>query len=621
MRLIGTVLVSVMFLIPAYFVRHDPFVVFFFLVLAAVPFLALRYGISWTAGPALPLRRMGGRYYVSMFPTARERRAMKLGKEAMVAPDRGAENGVAEAYATAVVTAHNIRQANERRAARDVARLKTIDPDFDLQSFLGAMARVLVRVRDACAAHDLDALRHLVSDGMLARFAADATIDRTREKRLVASQPRVVTQALFAHDFDGALDTVVVRFEYRESIRYELASGAAAVQSMMPATQRLVAEHWSFARWRNSTRKAALGDGKCPACADAIERSSTGACGACGAIVNTGAYDWILAGIAGKELTLPDTPPEVEGLSEIQSRDPGVSKRVLEDRAALIFWRWLEAHFGGTDRFERHCRAEARAEALQQIRNSAGCLVDVTVEAVDLACVEVDGPLERAWFRVRWKAQVRSGWRVRTHYLQLARRTGERTVPARGLATGRCPRCAARPADDATVCSLCEASFAEDWCFAGLMLPERYLARQAAPRPQGGASIADRVPDLVGKLGELSDPWERERALELMVTMARADGVVSGAEHRLLSECAERWSISPARLQELLEAPAEVGGLEARSPEEATVLFGVLVAASLADGKLGSAERKLLETASARLAVPPAQREAIVARMARELGE
>src|SRR5207344_1752618 len=103
-------------------------------------------------------------------------------------------------------------------------------------------------------------------------------------------------------------------------------------------------EVWSFVRRPGvQTRQRGANEaGKCPNCGAPFDGGAAGNCTYCGAIVNSGAYDWVLAEIT-QGIEAGSAPPEVPGLEPLRTADPALSLEVLEDRASLLFWGWIDA--------------------------------------------------------------------------------------------------------------------------------------------------------------------------------------------------------------------------------------------------------------------------------------
>jgi hypothetical protein len=86
--------------------------------------------------------------------------------------------------------------------------------------------------------------------------------------------------------------------------------------------------------------------GHCPNCGAEFTGGATNTCEFCGAIVNSGNYDWVLSEITqGSEFVGANAA--VDGLARARQTDPELTTELLEERAALIFWRWVDAQVAG----------------------------------------------------------------------------------------------------------------------------------------------------------------------------------------------------------------------------------------------------------------------------------
>jgi uncharacterized tellurite resistance protein B-like protein len=367
-------------------------------------------------------------------------------------------------------------------------------------------------------------------------------------------------------------------------------------------------ETWSFVRRLNPESKAGkLSEGKCPACGAPAPRQASVTCEYCKAILNSGTYDWVLAEITQEGEFEIQPAKAIEGFARLKGNDPAVNRQVLEDRASLVFWKWVEAQATGEPkRFARVCTAHALNELEAQKSRASESLSQAAVGGVELVLCESDADFDRATFEVRWSTTGAGTGFVRTSAMTLARKSGVKTNPKTGMSTDRCHGCAAVQAEsDAANCAWCGALLSQDWAFEDLVSVDAFRARRRSSQ-EGEA-------ELVSQLGAIADPWERQRALAVMVAMSRADGVVTESEQRLLRSCAKRWGIEPAKLQALLAAPAEeLTALTPKSIEESRVLYRALAAAALVDGHVDAEEKRLLVAMAAHLKLAPEEAQAIV---------
>jgi tellurite resistance protein len=388
---------------------------------------------------------------------------------------------------------------------------------------------------------------------------------------------------------------------------------ARAVASRAPAEP--FTEVWSLVRKPGvQTAKGVLAERACPSCGAPFEGGSSSTCPYCKAVVNSGGYDWVLAEITQTvEVTRADAP--VPGLEAVRQADPGLSLEVLEDRASLIFWRWIEAQ--STQQPERLARL-AQSNLMARLRTDLLRLSEQHARRVFLECAvgEVrvrtfeEGPENqvRANIEVRWSARTGVGpigqapptlpVLPQRSVFTLCRKRDAVSKVDQGMSTERCPECGG-PLGDALepTCQWCSTLLAgdlRDWTLAEVCSFEAWEGRRAVP----GANLtpAESEPSAVTLNVE-----ERERLLYTMAAMAMADGAVDARERRMLVQCAERWGLPPEQVDVALSAGPT--SLEVLLPDThaGEPLLRTLAQLARVDGRVDAAERRMLESVAARL--------------------
>src|SRR5262249_21340195 len=150
--------------------------------------------------------------------------------------------------------------------------------------------------------------------------------------------------------------------------------------------------------------------GKCPNCGAPFDGGAAGNCGYCGAIVNSGAYDWVLAEIT-QGVEAGSAPLEVPGLEPLRAEDPALSLEVVEDRASLLFWGWIDAQSRAepgrmaklaTPDFLAELSADAAA---LRSRQRTRVFLQAAVGSVAVRAIE-EGPTTLAHVEIRWSARM-----------------------------------------------------------------------------------------------------------------------------------------------------------------------------------------------------------------------
>ncbi len=435
-----------------------------------------------------------------------------------------------------------------------VAALQRRDPAFAVGPFLDRVRSLFLATQEAWSSGELVPVRRFLSDATWLRFRVQLGLLRAQGVRNVTADMDVVDMALVGFEQNAWFDTlhVAIRARARDAdVPVDWSEPKAHAAAAHADAQPFI-EIWSLVRKPGvqSSRDNALAARACPSCGAPFDGGAASTCSYCKAVVNSGAYDWVLAEITQAiEVTRADAP--VPGLDILRQRDPGLSLEVLEDRASLVFWRWIEAQSTGQpDRLARvaqpgvvnRLRADVQRLAEQRARR---VFLECAVGEVRVRAFEDSADLRTlAHVEIRWSARTGVGplghapptlpvlpqrW-----VFTLVRASDATSRADQGMSTDRCPQCGGPLGDGlAPKCEWCETLLAgdlRDWTLAQACPVEDWEGRAAAvdTAAETGAPV-------------VQDLEERERLLYTMAAMAMADGEVDARERRLLVQCAQRW--------------------------------------------------------------------------------
>ncbi len=493
-----------------------------------------------------------------------------------------------------------------------VGRLKEKDPSFDLLAMFDKVKRLFTEVQTAWFRRDLRPVRPYLSDASHQRLSTQLKLLEHQGIRDALADVQLLDLQIIGLEQSDWFDTMHVRVKAtaRDTDVASTLDDAQAEAAARKVQPEQFVEVWSFVRKPGAQTKVGedLWQGKCPNCGAPFVGGAANTCDSCGAIVNSGNYDWVLAEITqGMEFVRNDEG--VEGLAKARQTDPALNSEMLEDRASLCFWRWIEAQSTGdasalsklaTPEFQERLRDEANALAGQRRRK---VFLECAIGAVQTRAVQPVEGAELAHLEIRWSARQGTGpigekpptlptvpqrW-----VFTLTRKAGAKTPTEAGMATNRCPQCHAPLTDNGTTsCEYCGAELASgerDWVLADAVLWEAWRARTSSrPRPGAGAQAVDRS--------------ERERLVYMMAAMAMADGAVDAKERALLKMCSDRWNVPWANVELALNAgPNLFDRLVGKQTPEAENFLRELVNLAMIDGKVDRKEKKLLEAAAVHL--------------------
>lgn len=503
---------------------------------------------------------------------------------------------------------------SSRDAEGWVQALKAKDPGFELMAFFDRTRRLFVEVQEAWFLRNLEPVRRFLSDSTFTRLATQLRIMQANGVRDAIADVQVLDLQIIGLEQTQFFDSVHVRV--KASMRDDDAPSSATDEQARALAQKkspeTFTEVWTFLRRPGvaTDPQKDLAQGHCPNCGAPFAGGAANTCEHCGAIVNSGQYDWVLAEITqGSEYV--GANGAVEGLARARQRDPELTTEVLEDRASFVFWRWIDAQLAADpSRLSKVAAPEfvERLKADLSALDASGrqkVFVECAVGAVNTLAITDGGDHELAHVEVRWSAKTGIGPKgqrppalpsvPQRWVFTFARKAGAHTPLKAGVSTARCPSCSAPLTDNAsTSCEYCGAALASgeaDWVLREVSTWEGFGARLPSPRPS-----APRPPTRV------PDRDERERLVYLMAAMASADGKVDESERKLLKMAAERWGVPWANVELALNAgPGLFDKLVSRGSAEAEAFLRELVQMALIDGQIDRKERKLLEAAAGHL--------------------
>jgi hypothetical protein len=310
--------------------------------------------------------------------------------------------------------------------------------------------------------------RAFVSDGVFSRFQVQLGLMMQENRRNVMSDARILRTTLKGVEDANPLDVVHVEFtaQARDTEVPIRATDDQIRHALAHAKVEPYTEIWSLVRRTGAQTKPdgfAVGRA-CPQCGAPLDAGEIIRCRYCQTLVCSGEHDWVLAEITQVSEWRPRGRP-VAGFDVLRSRDPGIAREILEDRASYLFWKWIQAGRTGSPAPLRKCAAPALlGDGGQRAHLAwAAAASDVAVGGADVVQCQLNGPdgYDRVTVEVFWSARM-NGSRDYTPsraVVRLARRTGARSPLS--MTALVCPTCGAPLVDsDTTRCDHCQTELA-----------------------------------------------------------------------------------------------------------------------------------------------------------------
>ncbi len=541
-------------------------------------------------------------------------------------------------------------QVSDRDVQAWTHALKSRDPQFEPRMVTDRVARLFPALQEAWFKRDLTPVRPFLSDATYQRLTVQLQLMSAQGVRDAIADVRLLSAQLIGLQQSEWFDSLHVRVhgEMRDTDVPASHSDEQALAAARRAPAESFTEVWTFVRKPGAQTRIGqdLFQGKCPNCGAPYKGGATNVCEYCQAVVNSGNYDWTLSEIT-QGIEFNRHAPNVPGLFQARQADPALNLEILEDRASLLFWKWIDAQSQGD---ARRMAQVATSELISQLseelesfrsKGSRRVFLECAVGAVNTRALEVNpGGEDRAHVEIRWSARMGVGSTgerppqmppvPQRWVFTLTRKHGARTNTANGMATDRCPQCnAPLTSSGASTCEYCGTQLGtgeRDWVLASTQLYETWNVHERHRRAAGALppapslpvspeavtvhplSTAELPPGQVAAPGTdtVMDAQERERLLYMMAAIAASDGGVDAGERKLLKLCATRWSISWHNVEMALNAgPQLFTRLIPRGSPEASVFMRHLVDMALVDGRVDRKERRMLEAAAAHLKVLP----------------
>ncbi len=508
--------------------------------------------------------------------------------------DRYRQGDVSTMRAVQQQEARENTRVSAGEASRWVTTLHQSDSAFDLIKFFERVSTQFIAIQNAWFRRDLSPVRKYLSDATFQRLNVQLGLIDLQGIRDAIADPTVIDLQIAGLEQTGSFDTLHVRItaELRDADAPKTASDAEALALARRARADRFIEIWSFVRRRGALTQLDrdLSQGKCPNCGAEFNGGASNTCEYCGAIVNSGAYDWVLAEITqGSVFERRNGVPR--GFEEAHQRDESLAVEALEDRAALVFWKWIDARVRNDPSRVAKVAVTEFMNAVQPQR-----FADVAVGAVNLLQVMQQAGRDFATFEFRWSAGIAGGSTTALRSVMLLeRKSGAATNASQGMSTNRCSQCNAPLSDNGQPnCEFCGnalASGEHDWVVGEIIGWETWLAR-------GGAMIGATE----GAATSMPPLAERQRLIGLLAAVAKADGVVDKSELKMLRQASTRWSVPWPQVEAMLstDLPLVTPPTKQRAGE-GEALLRQMVAMAKADGRIDVRERKLINNAAMHL--------------------
>lgn len=526
-------------------------------------------------------------------------------------------------YITNTIRRNFERQGEDAAAAAENA-IRKRDPDFSREALAERISGGFVQIQEAWSGQDMRPVRHLVSDGIFERFSLQLEMMKASSLINRMTSINVLETQIVSIDTDSFFDSVNVMIRASACDTY-INSQNSEILSGIPEPETFV-EFWTLLRRPGAKTSGRSGSFECccPNCGAPLEKLDRTVCTSCHAIVNSGDYDWVVTEITQSSEWSYRPPRIIAGLETLQAADPTFNAWHIEDRASVIFYRFIAAQFFAD---QRYLVKLADSGFMHQYKDFFTPLsngrhryyADAAVGGVDLVEVlNASGTEEcdRLRVKIRWSGHkeeeivpglIQPVPELSTIFSQefiLSRRKGAKSSDKNVLSSVHCPGCGAPEVrSDKPYCEYCHTPLndgSRDWVLDDI--------RQFSGYPQ--VETEEITHNIYSHQSEVSDKLkldcvDADAVLGCAAAIMMSDGEIDDKETELLKSFARAKKVSEERLTLIIDS-VKAGTFEFSPPEGAAAreFIRAMVMMCLADGKVTSGERRMLESFATKLNVP-----------------
>lgn len=257
--------------------------------------------------------------------------------------------GVALIFAVFIIIGKNVSKKRKEagagsspiEASRGYEAFIGSNPDFNYDEFKTKVETAFIAIQDAWTNMNLSGVRRYISDGVYQRFTTQFTMMKVLKQTNPLSNIKVHSIDIADFEQDGVFDIIHVRVTASLNDKFVCDIN----HSMDSGGHERFSEYWSFIRKSSTAEgKDMYNSTQCPSCAAPLEGSAsdTVKCEYCGALLNSGEYDWVLSEITqesdfGSGQGSAESGVLAEGMYVLEDEDPLFTKQEIEDKVSNGF--------------------------------------------------------------------------------------------------------------------------------------------------------------------------------------------------------------------------------------------------------------------------------------------
>lgn len=484
------------------------------------------------------------------------------------------------------------------------------NPGFNVDEFYAKVKKAFTDVQIAWGKSDIQSVRRFISDGVYQRFNTQLKMMSVLKQRDIISNIAIENVSIDRSETDGAYDILHVGIRAGMSDQF-ICKTMPELNS--PGGYESFTEFWSFIRKRGVGKKDIYSTNNCPNCSAALpeKMGDSGKCQYCGAFVNSGEYDWVLAEITQQDDYLygafasKKTSNLSAKVKELIGENADFAVEEIEDKASNGYLQILTAiALKDPSIMRRFVTDNAFSKLSKQISNenifyNRLYLNDVSLIGVrhendkNILLIGVKSTYQRVNLISEDKARFIDPAMMTKKEVVVMERNIQTETSKGSLYAHLCSNCGAPLKDSLDVtCPYCNSvlnSSKNEWIISDIFSMAEYENYFS----QYSKEFAYKVdPSLADDLATIKD-----FAFNNMMILMSCDGVFADDEKKLAAELAKKWGFKVDNIQPMFDM-AKSGRLVIRMPEDSgkkKKIYLLMEKAANADGNISKEEQRLLD--------------------------
>ncbi len=488
------------------------------------------------------------------------------------------------------------------------------NPSFSEEAFKKKVEVAFTGIQNAWMNQDLKTVRKFITDGVYQRFNTQFTMMKELEQHNELKNIKLHDISIVKIHTDGLYSIIDVAIHASMTDHFK----SDKFKQLNSGGYESFIEYWSFLKKDGESVSDLYSSQNCPKCGAELNeiQGEISKCSYCGAITNSGEFDWVLSEItqaddyAFSSATIYKQANLNEKIASMLSHDKNTSIQLLEDKASNAFLQIETARVKqNASMVRRFMSDEAYHQFEKYINTDTFTYNRIFLNDVTAIGAWVENGLNNIAFYIRKSSQkvrvslndkneevlriLDPAIRATHKVIVLSREVGATENNKNSLYTHQCPSCAGILSDTTDVkCPYCGSSVNSpktEWIVEGVYSINKYKQKIS------GGQVTDNIGINVDKFDKLLDV--RDYAFNNAMLMMAADGVFTPEERELAFKLAKKFGYNPSKIEPIIELALN-NRLVLRmpdNPKKHSKIIKLMEKAAMIDDDLHPKEKELLD--------------------------